>query len=101
MKLFDYTLLDDFHTRCVCVMKYLQFSLQQPQQGEWREVFCFGVNDVWLRSFTKHSFQYGPDEYLSISFTLSVCSEDYIINPRRRRITVRGRTDAEGTAGTN
>lgn len=75
------------------VMKYLRFFLQQPEQGERSGVFCCRVNDVWLRSLTNHSFQYSPDEYLSISFTLSVCYEDYIINPWRRRIMVGGLTD--------
>ena len=44
------------------VMKYLQFSLQQPQQGErWIEsfffLFCFvsALNDVWPRSLSKYS----------------------------------------------
>lgn len=42
-----------------------------------------GINDVWLRSFNEYSFQYDPDEYLRISFTLTACSEDYVINPQR------------------
>lgn len=60
--------------------------------------FCFSVNDVWLISLSKYSFQYGSDEYLNISFMPSVCSEDYIINSLRRRITVCGPTDSEGSS---
>lgn len=47
--------LDDFQKQCVCVcvMKYLQFSLQQPKQGE---SFCFNINDVCWGCFLSAHF---------------------------------------------
>lgn len=88
----------DFQTPCVRVMKYLQCSLQQSKQGERCEVL---FQREWCLTGVIRSFQYGPGEYLNISFTLSVCSEDYIINPQREGIMVCDPTDSEGTVGTN
>lgn len=99
MKLFDYTLWMTFKPSVCDEIPSVFPATAQARWMLWS--FCFNVNYVWLRSFTKYSFQYGPDEYLSVSFMLSVCSEDYTINPRRQRIMVCGPTDSEGTAGTN
>lgn len=71
---------NDFQTQCDEIASVFP-AIAQARWMLWS--FCFSINNVWLRSFTKYSFQYSPDEYLSISFTLCVCSEDYIINPRR------------------